>query len=106
MLGTGRPYSRALSTIHFQDSHPSFTYNECMFHLKTEKASFFLGHWNAEDMNKDEEMGIFILIGAKQFRNDNETGNVFNKNYAVNNKLAIVILTLNFLLGYLILSVE
>lgn len=57
-------------------------------------------------MNKDEEMGIFILIEAKQFSNDNETENVFNKNCAVNNKLAVAILTSNHFLEYLTFSVE
>ena len=27
--------------------------------------NLFLGHWNVKGMNKDEEMGIFILTGAK-----------------------------------------
>lgn len=57
-------------------------------------------------MNKDEEMGIFILIEAKWFKNDNETENIFNKKYVVNNKLAISILTSNHFLEYLTFSVE
>lgn len=57
-------------------------------------------------MNKDEEMGIFILIEVKQFLNDNETENVFNKNCVVNNKLVVVIFILNYFLEYFIFLVE
>lgn len=74
--------------------------------MKTETASVFVGHRNEEFMNKDEEMGIFILIEAKWFKNDNETENIFNKKYVVNNKLAISILTSNHFLEYLTFSVE
>lgn len=57
-------------------------------------------------MNKDEEMGIFILIEVKQFLNDNEMENVFNKNCVVNNKLVVVIFILNYFLEYFIFLVE
>lgn len=31
----------------------------------TNAENLFLGHWNVKGMNKDEEMGISILTGAK-----------------------------------------
>lgn len=44
----------------------SFRYNEQpRFFSFTNEENLFLGHWNVKGMNKDEEMGIFILIGAK-----------------------------------------
>ena len=70
-------YSRAANTMKQMVAavelfHHSFPLQLSIFQIwATQNFSFmnaenlFLGHWNVKGMNKDEEMGIFILTGAK-----------------------------------------
>lgn len=73
-----RYYSRVANTVKQMVAAVDFFHHSFPLHLSssqiqwaTQKFSFtngenlFPGHWNVKSMNKDEEMGIFILIGAK-----------------------------------------
>lgn len=51
-------------------------------------AKVFPGHWDGKGGTKDEEMCIFVLIGAKQLKKKMTRGSNMHliKNYPVNSK--------------------